>query len=128
MARSAPLELLCLIAAGAVSAGVHAAIAPAHLHEWLPLGASFFAVAALLAAIVAALAMRPFEVRLVGALGALLAAVAAAYLATRLTAIPPLDPEREPFDSLGVGTSLIEVLGAAVAIHITRPKRARTRR
>jgi hypothetical protein len=126
MARLAPLELLCLIGAGAVSAGVHAAIAPEHLREWMPLGASFVVVAVLLATIVAALATRPYEPRLAGALGVLLASVAVGYVATRLAAIPPLDPEREPFDTLGIATSLIEVLGAAVAVDIARRAHART--
>jgi hypothetical protein len=63
MARLAHLELLFLISAGAVGAGVHAAVAPAHL-------------------------------------------------ATRLAALPPLDPGREPFDALGICTSTIEALGA----------------
>jgi hypothetical protein len=54
MTRLARIELFALIGAGAVGAGVHAAIAPEHLHEWAPLGASFVAVAVILAAAVAA--------------------------------------------------------------------------
>jgi hypothetical protein len=122
MARFRHAELLCLIGAGAVGAGVHAAIAPAHLREWIPLGASFVAVAVLFAAAVAALAMRPDESLLVAALAALLGTVAAAYVATRLVALPPLDPEREPFDTLGICTSAIEALGVLVALHIDRPR------
>jgi hypothetical protein len=123
MARFTHAELLCLIGAGAVGAGVHAAIAPAHLREWVPLGASFVAVAVLLAAAIAALAIRPDEPRFVVALAALLGTVAAAYVATRLVALPPLDPEREPFDTLGISTSAIEALGALAALHIHRPRR-----
>jgi hypothetical protein len=125
MTRLSHAELLCLIGAGAVGAGVHAAIAPAHLHEWMPLGVSFVAVAAVLAAAVAGLALRPDERRLVTALAALLGMVAAAYVATRLVALPPLDPEREPFDTLGACTSAIEALGVAAALHIHRPRRPR---
>jgi hypothetical protein len=118
MARFTHAELFCLIGAGAVGAGVHAAVAPEHLHEWVPLGASFVAVALLLAAAVAALALRPDRPRLITALAALLGTVAAAYVATRLVALPPLDPEREPFDTLGICTSAIEALGALVALHL----------
>src|SRR4051794_1322197 len=93
MARVTRIELFGLIGAGAVGAGVHAAIAPEHLREWAPLGASFVAVAVLLAAAVAALALRPGDRGPVVASGALLATVAGGYVVTRLVAIPPLDPE-----------------------------------
>jgi hypothetical protein len=120
--RLARAELLGLIAVGAVGAGVHAAIAPEHLREWAPLGASFIAAAVLLAAAVAAVALRPDDPRPVAALSVLLAAVAASYLATRLAAIPPLDPERESFDALGICTSAIEVFGLVLAVHIHPPR------
>jgi hypothetical protein len=122
MDRLAQVELFGLIGAGAVAAGVHAAIAPEHLREWIPLGVSFVAVAIVLAVAVAALALRPDEPQLVAVLAALLGLVAVAYLATRLAALPPLDPEREPFDTLGIGTSAIEALGVLVAVHIYRPR------
>jgi hypothetical protein len=121
MSRLAHLEQSALVAAGAVAAGVHAAIAPEHLREWLPLGASFVAVAIVLGVVVAAVALRPDERRFVAALAVLLGLVAVAYLATRLVALPPLDPGREAFDSLGIGTSAIEVLGVLIAIHVHRP-------
>ena len=122
MGRLAHIELLGLIGAGAVGAGVHAAIAPDHVREWAPLGASFVAIAVALAAAVVGLALRPGNRRLAFALALLLGAVAAAYLATRLAAIPPLDHEREPFDALGVGTTAIEVLGLLLAAHLYRPR------
>lgn len=114
------IEVFGLIGAGTVGAGVHAAIAPEHLREWAPLGASFVAVAILFAAAVAALALRPDDLRRVAALAVLLATVATGYLVTRLAAIPPLDPERESFDTLGSCTSAIEVFGLVLAVHITR--------
>jgi hypothetical protein len=123
MARFTRLDLFGLTGAGAVGAGVHAAIAPEHLHEWAPLGASFVAVAILLAAAVAALALRPDDRRLATALGALLATVAGGYVVTRFVAIPPLDPERESFDTLGICTSAIEVFGLVLAVHIHTPRR-----
>lgn len=122
MTRLNRIELSGLIGAGAVGAGVHAAIAPEHLHEWAPLGASFVAVALLLAAAVAALALRPDDRRRVAALSVLLATVATGYLVTRLAAIPPLDPERESFDTLGICTSAIEAFGLVLAVHIHTPR------
>jgi len=59
----------------------------------------------------------------VTALGALLATVAGGYVVTRLVAIPPLDPEREPFDALGISTSAIEVAGLVLAVHVHVPPR-----
>ena len=121
------MELFGLIGVGAVGAGVHAAIAPEHLREWAPLGAGFVAVAILLAAAVAALALRPDDRRPATLLGALLATVAGGYVVTRLVAIPPLDPERESFDALGICTSAIEVFGLVLAVHI-HTRRWRSRR
>ena len=123
MTRVTRIELFALIGAGAVGAGVHAAIAPEHLHEWAPLGASFVAVAILLAAAVAAVVIRRADRRPVAALSVLLAAVATGYLVTRLVAVPPLDPERESFDALGICTTAVEVFGAVLAVHITLIRR-----
>jgi hypothetical protein len=123
MTRLARIELFALVGAGAVGAGVHAAIAPEHLHEWAPLGASFVAVAVLLAAAVAAVVIRRADRRPVAALSVLLAAVATGYLVTRLVAVPPLDPERESFDALGICTSAVEVFGVVLAVHITLIRR-----
>jgi hypothetical protein len=78
-------------------------------------------VAVLFAAAVAALALRPDDRRPVAALCVLLATVAGGYVVTRLAAIPPLDPERESFDTLGICTSAIEVFGLVLAVHIQTP-------
>jgi hypothetical protein len=104
-----------LVVAGAVSAGVHAGLAPEHLHEWLPLGASFVAAAAAAAAGVVAVVLRPASVWPPRVLGALLAGLVVAYAATRLAALPPLDPDREPLDALGVCTSALEAAGFVAA-------------
>jgi hypothetical protein len=92
-----------LVVAGAVSAGVHAGLAPEHLHGWLPLGASFVAAAAAAALGVAALVLRPASVWPPRALGA---------------ALPPLDPDREPVDLLGVCTSALEAAGFVAAYRL----------
>src|ERR671924_53433 len=87
-----------LVVVGAVSAGVHAGLAPQHLREWLPLGASFVAAAAAAAAGVVALAFRPASLR-------------------------PLDPDREPLDVLGVCTSALEAAGLVAAVGLGRSRR-----
>ena len=105
-----------LVLAGAVAAGVHAGLAPEHLHEWLPLGASFIAAAVAAALAVAALVLRPASPWPPRALGALLGGLIAAYALTRLTALPPLDPERESLDALGVCTCAIEATGLLLTV------------
>jgi hypothetical protein len=80
-------------------------------------------VAVLLAAAVAAVVIRRADRRPVAALSVLLAAVATGYLVTRLVAVPPLDPERESFDALGICTSAVEVFGVVLAVHITLIRR-----
>jgi hypothetical protein len=109
---------ITLLVGGAVSAGVHAGLAPEHLHEWLPLGLAFVAAAAAAALGVAALVLRPTSPWPPRVLGASLGGVIAAYAATRLAALPPLDPEREPLDLLGVCTSAVEAVGVAAAVRL----------
>jgi hypothetical protein len=109
-----------LLAAGSVSAGVHAALAPEHLHEWLPLGVAFVAAAAVLGITVAALALSPSALWPARVLGALLAGTIAAYALTRIAALPPFDPEQEPLDTLGLATKVVEAGGLVLALRISR--------
>src|SRR5919198_2192297 len=104
-----------LVLAGAVGAGVHAGLAPEHLHEWPPLGAAFVAAAASAALTVAALVLRPASPWPPRVLGALLGGLVVAYALTRLTALPPLDPDREPLDVFGVCTGVVEAVGVVAA-------------
>jgi hypothetical protein len=120
--RSRGIERIALLVAGSVGAGVHAGLAPEHLHEWLPLGIAFVASATLLAAAVVVLAVRPDDTRPAHALAVLLLGLVAAYAATRLTALPPLDPTREAPDPLGLATSAIEAGGAFAGLRLTRPR------
>src|SRR5919197_3256361 len=107
-----------LVLAGAVSAGVHAGLAPEHLHEWAPLGAAFVASAAATALAVAALVLRPASPWPRRALGVLLGGLVVAYALTRIAALPPLDPEREALDLVGVCTTAVEALGVAAAVRL----------
>jgi len=115
-------ERVRLLFAAAVALGVHAGLAPDHLREWAPLGGSFIAAAASLTVLVAALALRPDDRRPVAALALVLAALIAGYAATRLAALPPLDPTREPVDPLGAVTTALEAAGVLVAVRLARKR------
>ena len=119
------MKTTVLVFAGAVAAGVHAGLAPEHLHEWLPLGAAFVAAAAAAALGVAALVLRGPSLWPPRVLGALLGSLIVAYASTRLAALPPLDPEREPLDVLGVCTSVVEAAGLVAAVSLGRPRNRR---
>lgn len=101
----------------AASAGVHAALVPAHLREGTPIGGAFVVSVLLLAA--AALWVRTTP----GAaywVAAVLLAVAGCYLLSRTTGLPPLIPEPEPIDAVGTLTSLAEVAAAVAVLGLPR--------
>jgi hypothetical protein len=119
MERVRDRERTMLVVAGAIGLGVHAGLAPEHLEEWAPLGACFVASAVALAGGVAALAVgREYCGPAAAAMALVFAALVVGYIATRLAALPPLDPEREPFDSLGVVTTAIEAAGLVAAVRL----------
>lgn len=114
------LQGLLLVTAGAVAAGVHAGLAPEHLDEWAPLGASFVAAAAVTGVAVAAVAVWPAAAWPVRVLAFVLAGLVVAYVLTRLVALPPLDPEREEIDSIGLLTLVVEMAGMVAALGFLR--------
>ena len=107
-----------LLLAAAVSVGIHAGLAPEHLHEWPPLGAAFVAAAVAESAAVVALAARPDSAWPARGLALLLASLVVAYYLTRLAALPPLDPEREPLDAVGIVTTAIETAGLLFVLRL----------
>jgi len=116
-----------LLVAGAISVGVHAGLAPEHLDEWMPLGVSFVLSAVAVSLAVAVLALRPDDRRAAYAIALLLGGLVVAYIATRLVALPPLDPEREPFDLLGLLTVAAEACGALLALALVTRNQGGTR-
>src|SRR5436305_13565047 len=93
----------------AASAGAHAGLVPAHLNSEPRLGAAFVIAVVLLVAAGIAVAARPEDRRITSAAGLLLAGVMLAYLASRTTGIPVLDPEPEALDTVGIATNVVEV-------------------
>ena len=100
-----------LLFAASVSVGVHAGLAPEHLREWAPLGAAFIVAAVAVSAALVAFVARPGAAWPSGALALQLGGLVAAYCLTRVAALPPLDPEREPLDAIGVFTAGVETAG-----------------
>jgi hypothetical protein len=113
-----PAARLILLAAGSVAVGVHAGLAPEHLDEWPPLGALFIAAAIIAAAAVTAVGLRPADSRLTWGLLLVLAGLVGAYLLTRLVALPPVDPDRESLDTIGVVTVAAELAGVIAALRL----------
>jgi hypothetical protein len=101
----------------AASAGVHAALVPAHLREGAPIGAAFALSVLLLAA--AALRVRTTP-RAAYSVAAVLLGVAGCYFLSRTTGIPLLIPDPEPVDIVGTLTSLAEVAAAVAVLGLPR--------
>jgi hypothetical protein len=112
-----------LVFACAASAGAHAGLVPAHLNEEPRLGAAFLVAVVLLVLAAAALAARPADLRVAAAAGLLLAGLILAYLASRTTGIPVLDPEPEAVDAVGIATNVVEGIGVLVALALIHPLR-----
>lgn len=110
-----------LVFACAASAGAHAGLVPAHLGGEPRLGAAFLVAVAVLVAAATAVAARPTDRRITGAAGLLLAGLVLAYVASRTTGIPLLDPEREAVDAVGVATNVVEAAGVLAALCLIDP-------
>jgi len=110
-----------LLIAVALSAGVHAGLAPSHLEEEPLLGFGFVTAVVLLAAVAFALARRLESPLPVTAAALVLGGLVAGYVATRTVGLPGL--EHEDWDSLGLTTSVVELAGITAAFHLIRTHR-----
>ena len=117
-----PVAVIVAACACAVSAGVHAALVPEHLHESVALGVAFMLAAGALVAAVAALVSRPEDRAVAEVVAVLLAALIVSWAVSRSTGIPVLHPHPEAVDAVGAATNLVEALGLACAIwHSQQP-------
>ena len=98
-----------VVVACAVSAGIHAALAPEHL--------SFVPAAAALAILAAGLARSPEPALVDGAI-VVLGGLIAAYAVAATTGIPLLHPDREPVTALAAATKAVEALGLLAALNL----------
>ena len=112
-----------VITACAVSAGIHAALVPAHLAESAAAGSAFAASAAVLAGLAVVLTRQPTPAALAVAAGTF-AALLVAYALAVTTGLPVLHPEPEPVDGLALFTKAVELTGLAAATDLLRPRGA----
>jgi hypothetical protein len=106
--------------AAAVSAGAHAALVPEHLREARQLGIAFIVSAVLLLAAAGAATLTDSR-RAVAATALLFAGLVAAYVISRTTGIPWLQPEAESADAVGLATKVVEALGLFFALKLIQP-------
>jgi hypothetical protein len=111
-----------LVLALTASAGVHAALLPAHASE-APLLRAMFVLAALALLGVALPVDRTPEPAAYGAAALLLVSLLAAYAATEFVVLPPLTHD-EPVDALGAISKLIELATLVLALCLLPEPRA----
>ena len=92
MIPRAVLERDAAIVVCAISAGIHAALAPDHFREGTGAGVGFLAAAVILAAVAAALTRRPGSAFLLGVAAASFAGLLGSYALAATTGLPLLHP------------------------------------
>jgi hypothetical protein len=107
-----------VLAACAISAGVHAALVPSHLQHEPRIGLAFLAAVGLLVAVGAAVARRPGRARPVQASALLFAGLITAYAAAITSGIPVLAPHAGAVDGVAVMTKLAELVGLVFALKV----------
>ena len=120
MIPRAELERDVLIVACAVSAGIHAALTPAHAAEGAAAAAGFGLSAALLAGLAVVLSRHAGSLPVAGS-AALLAGLVAGYVAAATTGLPILQSEPEPVTGLALFTKAVELAGLGAALSLLRP-------
>ena len=111
---AAELRTDAVILACAVSAGIHAALAPEHFRETTAAGVGFAAAALLLAALAVVLTRRPSEAAF-AAIVLVFAGLIASYLLAVTTGIPGVHPDVDPVEDLALATKAVEAAGLLLA-------------
>jgi hypothetical protein len=112
------LRLDALILTCAISAGIHAALAPDHFREATAAGAGFVAATVLLAAIAAVLTLRPDDRRVPAVAALVFAGLIVSYGLAITTGVPLLHPDVEPVDGLALFTKAVEALGLVASLSL----------
>ena len=115
------LRLDALIVACAISAGVHAALAPDHFHEATGAGVGFVVATLLLAALAVQLTFRPEDRLALTAAALVFVGLIASYALAITTGVPVLHPDVEPIDRLALFTKAVELAGLAASLSLLTP-------
>ena len=130
MIGRAVLERDLVIVASAVSAGIHAALAPEHFGEGAGAGLGFLVSAILLAGLAVTLTRRVGTPALAATI-LTMAGLLVAYALAITSGVPVLHPDPEPVDGLALATKAVEVVGLLAAAHLllhSRSPRTHTNR
>jgi hypothetical protein len=111
------LRIDIVIVACAVSAGIHAALAPEHFKESIGAGVGFVVAAVLLGVLVVVLTRSPSRVAFAGA-AAVFAGLIVSYLLVITTGVPVVHPDVEVVDGLAVLTKVVEAIGFVTAVSL----------
>jgi hypothetical protein len=112
---AAELRADIVILASAISAGIHAALAPDHLREGAGAGSGFVVSAAALTLVAMWLTARPLSRFALTAAAFAFVGLLASYALAVTSGLPLLHPEPEPVDGLALATKGVEGLGLIVA-------------
>ena len=125
MTDRATLDRDLVVVACALSAGIHAALAPSHLDGGSAAGGGFLAAAVLLGALTVALT-RHASAPMVALAAVTLAGLIASYAGAITSGFPVLHPSPEPVDGLAFATKAIEIVGLLSATALLRQRVAIT--
>ena len=111
---AAELRTDAVIVACAISAGIHAALAPDHFRETTAAGVGFVASAVLLAAVAVVLTRRPSEAAFAAAV-VLFAGLIGSYVLAVTTGIPGVHPDIDSVEGFALATKAVEAAGLVLA-------------
>jgi hypothetical protein len=111
---AAELRTDALVLTCAISAGIHAALAPEHFRETTAAGVGFAASAVLLGALTVVLTRRPSEAAFAATV-LVFAGLIGSYVLAVTTGIPGAHPDVDPVEGLALATKAVEAAGLAFA-------------
>ena len=110
-----------VVVACAVSAGVHAALAPEHAAEGLAAAIAFAVSAGALAGLAVVLT-RAAPQTVIAAAALLLAGLIASWVVAVTTGVPLLHPHPEGVEAVAVLTKAVELVGLVAAVRLVRER------
>jgi hypothetical protein len=110
-----------VVLACAVSAGIHAALAPEHFRETTGAGIGFVVSTAVLAVLAVVLTRRPTDAAF-AATAAVFTGLIVSYALAVTTGIPVIHPDVDPLEGLALATKAVEAAGLVLAAWGLRPK------